>query len=678
MALLDSKVTPPTQEVHSIEQTTTVANPFEATITNPQVNKSNAFAAQDYALIINSFEKKTAEVPRKEYVIATHYKDVYSTRNFSERVQEQMQYYPGMHQTNPQSNDPAYTNAVEMGSQRLDYWNTAMDNPDAFMNALRDSGQDFDYTTIFGTDADAKTRAEHIGKMFTQCIPCFDRKLDLGSLIPDGDLLEVHSINIMMRTDLLDQIRDLLGPGNYIDICSLLNMLSRLCPSDLLAMLILLSQYLAKLNLDFTFNIDFIVNLIGPILSPFLNALSAWLDKWIQLILGPMLCVVDHINETIILAQQAKIPFSESRVNIDGSLGAALPGHENFFAGNQTGAANENFVNGAAWSSGEVQRFETPDAEKYNPEPPDFPAEETNLAGAEIREAWAQPENKMSPEERTETDKRWEELRRKNRTEYNTVPAPERYTPNNGSRWSKDNVPNSKKLGYSVGDEYYPPEKYNRVRSGNWYVDVSPITNSIVQMRNVLQGSIQYVQDWFNYINQMIYDLLGTDFGWMSNKTKSSYTKSNLIQLISIIKAILEAHDKNGLECGLDSNFNEDQMRYIFENTMNRYTDTRFAIQDDGNILVIPPGATNIPETSNQSSTTVSDGVEATPTDSAQIDEQVSLGEGIGNVSTSANLPSQQKSVKSGIMVKNCLKDLTAEQLSDARKWIAEYERKSQ
>lgn len=671
MGLLDSKTSPPEQEVYGVGQTTSVENPFVGEATTEEVRSGNPFAAQDYSLIINSFEKKTATVNREEYALVSHYKDVYSTRNFSERVREQMQYYPGMHQTNPPAVDPSYTNAENMAEQRLQYWNTALDNPDAFMNGLRDNAQDFDYTTIFGPDTDAKTRAEHIGKMFSQCIPCFDRKLDLGSLVPDGDLLEIHSLNIMMRTDLLDQIKDLLGPGAYIDICSLLSYLSSLCPSDLAALLMLLSQYLAKLNLDISFNIDFIVNLIGPILSPFLNALSAWLDKWIQLILGPMLCVLDHINETIIIAQQARIPFSESRVDVDVTNNAAFPGHENFSANNRTGAANQNFIDGAAWSEGEVQEFETPDSRKYNPEPPTVPAEETYLAGVETREGWVPPEERMSPQERAAVDQRWEELRRDNREKHQPSPV-DRYRTGNGTRWSKDEVPNSRKADYHIGDEYYPPEKQSRVKNGNYYVDISPITNSIVQMRNVLQGSIQYMQDWFNYINQMVYDLLGTDFGWMQNKSKSTFSKSSVIQLISIIRALIEASNRNGLECGQNSNFDEPQMRFILEDAINKYTDTRFKVNDDGTVAIFPPGTYDIPETTDNSTPQDNSDIESTPSDT------IDGGSGIGEIPVSETPASEQKPVNSGIIVKNCLKDMTEQQLSDAREWIAEYERKSQ
>ena len=103
-------------------------------------------------------------------------------------------------------------------------------------------------------------------------------------------------------------------------------------------------------------------------------------------------------------------------------------------------------------------------------------------------------------------------------------------------------------------------------------------------------------------------------------------------------------------------------------------------MRDDGDIEIIPPGAVNIPETSDQGYVAITGTGEEAPSIIEQINEQIDLGSGVGPISTtsSENLPSQQKPVKSGIISKNCLKDLTAEQLSDARKWIAEYERKSQ
>jgi len=627
-----------------------------------RVNKKNPLAQQDYALIVRAFEVEAANWAEEDYALAYHYKDVYSTRNFSTRVREQMGYYPGMHQASGvKKEDPAYTTANNKANDRLNFWNNSMDNPDAFMNGLRSREQDFDYRKIFGSDTSAKTKGEQVGKLLTECIPCFDRLLDLDGLLPDGDLLEVHLLNIKMRTDILDQIRDLFkDPGMYLDICELLNLLSGLCPQDLLAMLALLTNYLAKLNLDVKFNVDFIINLVGAILSPFLDALAQWLDKLVQMLIAPMLCVVDHINEVIILAQNAKIPFSQASVSAEADIGVALPTHKNFSS--DVGAGVEPTER--QWANGEMERFNTPDGQKYNPTIPEWPEEETDLAVDEMKES-VKPS--ISTAEREQRDQKWADLKRKDRNKRNKVPPPlKRGNPRDGTRWSKDDIPQSEKWSkeFSIGNENNPPEKQSTVKEAKRYFDPEPLVNSIVQMRNISQGAIRYVQDWFDYAIQMIYDLLGTDFGWMSKKSDSSVIRSRIIQLILVIKSILKAISKNGLKCGTNSNLDVQQMKFILEDTMNKQSATQFEVLDNGDIRVIPPNGNKKIDTKQ--------------TVGSKENSNSGINSGIGTIDNSAKTNEvKQKTVESGIIIKNCLQDMTAEDLSSAREFIAEYERRT-
>lgn len=635
-----------------------------------QLNSGNPFAQQDYAAIVNTFEKSSADWAEEDYAIASHYKDVYSTRNFSERVQEQMAYYPGLHQpsTGVPEEDPYKTRAQKQSEKRLDYWDNAMSSPDAFMNGLRSRDQDFDYRTVFGSDASAKARAREAGKILTECIPCFGRLLDPEGLVPDGDLLEVHALNVNLRLDLMqDLIKLLKDPGAYIDICELINLLSSLCPQDLFAMLALFTQYLAKLNLDIKFNIDFIVNLVGAILSPFLDALSQWLDKWIQLIIEPLVCVVDHINEVIITSQTMKIPFSSAGIGIDTELGV------------QTGVFNEQDYSvktkhgykgtQAAWSETEAKRYEELPPGHYIPSRPKVPQEELEMTLNEAKESWIPS---MSAAEREATDEKWKQINQERRAETiekNTKINAQR---RDGSRWSKDNTPNSEKFskGYKFGDEYYPPERQDTPKQASAYVDLSAVTNSIVQMRNILQGGIQYIRDWFTYITQMIYDLLGTDFGWMKNKTGSTFVKTNLIKMILLIKAILQAVSKNGLKCGVNSNLDTDQVKFILEDTLNKFSPTQFKVMDNGDITIIPPSR-DLPDAKDMSK------IASEEIKKQKDRNKINAGEGIGEVSDEKASEVMQESVESGIIVKNCLKDLTSEEASRAREWILEYERRS-
>ena len=640
-------------------------------------NENNPFAQHDYALVVNTYELESANWMEEDYALAYHYKDVYSTRNFSERVREQMNYYPGMHQSSsvPEEN-PAYTNAEAMADSRLNFWNNSMDNPDAFMNGLRSRQQDFDYQDIFGSDSNAKTRAKNIGKMITECIPCFDRLLDLDDLVPNGDLLEIHLLNIKLYQDIIEQIMNLFkDPGMYIDICELLNLLSHLCPQDLLALLVLLSQYLAKLNLDIKFNINFIISLLGELLSPLLDALSQWLDKFIQMLLAPILCIVDHINETIALAQSAKIPFSDVSTSIDGDVGVALPGHENFASSIDSGAQTGFTTPSGAWAEGEAERFQTPDSQKYNPQKPQWPAEETELAGDEMSEAWNPT---MSEAEREERNKRWAELRQQDAEKRRKVLAPLRNDVDaDGRKWSKDDIPNSEKnmsgfSAYTEGNKNAPFESQNRPRNSDAYLDPSPLVNSIVQMRNIAQGAIRYIQDWFDYAVQMIYDLIGTNFGWMTKKGDNTLIKSRIIQLILMIKSIITAIAKNGLRCGIDSNFDEGQLKYVLEEGLNKFSDTQFKVNDDGTITVTPPSATTPPSVND-----INKGIQQS-SDANTSGNKSGIESGVGKISDTAKTDQvKQKTAESGIIIKNCLKDVTAEDLSKAREWIAEYERRT-
>jgi hypothetical protein len=642
-----------------------------------KINAGDPFLQTDLGIIVKAFEVESSNWKQNDYAKAHCYRDVYSTKNFSQRVREQMNYYPGMHQTSGgiPATDPFYENAKEMADDRLGFWNSAMDNPDAFMNALRQKQADFDYADIFGSDVSAKDRAKAIGKMLTECIPCFDRLLDGMQLLPDGDLLEIHMLNIKIRTDLLDKIMALFkDPGAFVNICDLLKMLTHLCPQDLLAILALLTQYLAKLNLDFRFNIDFIIQLVGPILSPFLDALSQWLDKWIQLIIGPLVCVVDHINETILLAQSMQIPFSDVSMNISMDIGGALPFQQNVsktggFGGSagfgdssqgifQKGVADPH---ASAWTGWQWEEFATPDKEKYNPSVPDYPVEETQMAAQEAKDAWTDGAN-VSEAERAERDKRWKELRETEEAKRRAVPPPEKpEDPRDGTRWSKDDIPNSEKYtaGKSWEGGYNPPEKQTSPKDGTQYFVTTPLVESIVQMRNILQGGIQYVKDWFTYITQMIYDLLGTDFGWMSKKIDNTMLKSKIIELIMLIKSIITAVAKNGLECGTHSNFDQAQLKYILEEELNKFSSNKFRVLDDGTIEMSVGPKLNVQDLSDQA------------------EEQAETVPGLipgQEITTPA--AKQQQAVASGIVIKNCFRSVSQEELQQVRQWIADFEQR--
>jgi hypothetical protein len=639
---------------------------------------------KDAAAIIAAYESGSVYMDGEDAALVTHYKDVHSTETFSQRVQEQMNYYPGIHNSTGTSSEtnPFVKNAEQMAESRLNKWDNAMDSPDSFMGALRSNvpvdengNQAFNYDKIFGTEGSAKDRAVEMGKMLTECVPCFDRLLDLDGLVPDGDLLEVHGLNVKLRLDFLDKIMELFkSPGSLVDICQLLKLLSGLCPTDLIALLALLTQYLAKINLDFKFNLDFILNLIGPILSPFLNALSQWLDKWVQLILAPVLCITDHINEVIYLLNVTKIASQSAHFDLNGESNINVLGITGLSGAGSTIDAGFS-TQGDTWTESEAFRFDTVADKNYEEYRPELPNEEMDASWEEALSGWG----KMTPTERTEAEERkkqFDELRKEREERSRNLqelPGYRQELISDGSRWSEDGTPLSEKTkigSFSKGMENHPPEKQAFPSEATKYFDPSPMVSSIVQLRDIVQSAVRYVQDWFNYAVQMIYDLLGVDFGWLSKKTDSSFLKSRLIQMILLIKSVLESIAKNGLKCGLHSNFDISQMKHVLENNFNTFsTGHKFEVLDNGDIKVLPPG-TNISLPSVEDVSSVITQQQADKEAGAQRTEDKT------SPSVKLNEQTRQKTQESGIIVKNCLRDMSKEEVEKARQWISDYERR--
>jgi len=638
----------------------------QLTGTNVNINKNNIFAPQDYVNIINAFESGSADWEEEDYSATNHYKDVYSTKQFSKRVQDQLDQYPGLHQSakGASEEDPFYTAGQRKAENNLRGWENSMTSPGAFMGGLRSRQQDFDYAKIFGSQGSATDRAKELGKMHTECIPCFKRLLDINNLLPNGDIIEMHLMNVNIRLDFLKDLKDMFsGPGMYLDICELLKLLAGLCPSDLFALSVMLSQFLAKLNLEIKFNLDFIISLVGSMLSPFLDALSQWLDKWMQLIIEPMICVVDHINETIFLAQNAKIPFSQSKGGLDVDLNIANIGHNN---ATLESSAGYDFKEDEAWAGTIGESFDTPDNEKYNTPVPtkreEYRASRIELD--ELREPYFIDKERREEQTQKVHDKNAARRRREREEAYR---AAKNRNPN-GSRWSKDDIPPSEK---TVNDDYMfrkdvaYPERQKPPKSAQRYWTPDALVSGVVQIRNIAQTSISYINDWFTYISQMIYDLLGTEIGWMKNKSGTTKIKTDIIQILKLIKSIIQAISKNSLRCGTDSNLDPSQMKYIVEKELSDMTPYDFSVKDNGDVQIDLPGKSKAKSTSDKSS--LDDDAE-TPSATETVSTAV------GDVNTSPGI--KQSSQKSSILVKSCFSKTDVENVQKVQKWIDYYERR--
>jgi hypothetical protein len=151
----------------------------------------------------------------------------------------------------------------------------------------------------------------------------------------------------------------------------------------------------------------------------------------------------------------------------------------------------------------------------------------------------------------------------------------------------------------------------------------------------------------------MIYDLLGFDIGWMAKKTGTTTLKSNIIQMIFIIKAIIEAIAKNGLECGTESNYDQKQMKFILEQALNpKLPDgTKFTVKENGEVVLTQKDIAKTIDNSKQ-----------------QKDKEAKPFTG-----DKANDKIEQEYVTTTI--KDCFRSVSKEELSKAREWISDFEK---
>lgn len=155
--------------------------------------------------------------------------------------------------------------------------------------SLGDSGGNFS-----NTYANKKS-----GSILKECIPCDLRLSNLGEIDPLGDLLGMLEQDLLNRyTQLLNRIKSLLSNNEiYNDLCSLLNFLNFQCLPDLFGIVALLSALAMKLTDVKLINpAGAFMSFISPFFAPMLNGLNDILDKYIQLILGPIDCVLTAVD----------------------------------------------------------------------------------------------------------------------------------------------------------------------------------------------------------------------------------------------------------------------------------------------------------------------------------------------------------------------------------------------
>lgn len=140
------------------------------------------------------------------------------------------------------------------------------------------------------------------GSILNECIPCNLRKFDLDQIQPMTGLLSILEQDLVEKyRRILSQFRDLLT-NNEIneDICSLIQFANFQCVPDLFGIISLLQMMVLKLTDVKLINpAGAFMVVLTPFFSPLLNGVNELLDKYVQLILGPVDCVIGSLDSQL-------------------------------------------------------------------------------------------------------------------------------------------------------------------------------------------------------------------------------------------------------------------------------------------------------------------------------------------------------------------------------------------
>lgn len=154
-----------------------------------------------------------------------------------------------------------------------------------------------DIIKAFGADPDSGT-----GEMIRKCIPCSGRPINLDE-IQFSDPFVATMEDMKNKLERLRRQMKALEFGDQFeqDFCDLLTELNSQCLPDLFGMIsmfgVLMSQYTGALDLSLSGALN---SIIAPFLSPIIGPFVTDLEKYVDMIVAPMECVVNSLEEQML------------------------------------------------------------------------------------------------------------------------------------------------------------------------------------------------------------------------------------------------------------------------------------------------------------------------------------------------------------------------------------------
>lgn len=396
----------------------------------------------------------------------------------------------------------------------------------------------------------------------SNCIPCglrFDNLDAMGEEIWSGiesGLSEYFRFWEELLKKQWQQLQDMLNlftnTDPFIDLCAFIKFFTEfMCVPDIARILSVLMALMSRTSFQFSGVFDLILQLVGPLLSPFLGNFVSMIEQYIMMIVRPIECIIDSIQ-----ALMAKLDYNVLFTNIDSlnkhvdlggpKQGANLPGNEvnerkfrkedprgdyRFRLDEPRLSDDEPSV---PWIDGQIPRRDIVEGERYLEA--DF-----NLAGP--LSTWIESENASNQKAVDQASDELAAVRRAGAKVDGSDPEAIR------KQRSKERQAEENYRG--------AVEKRNLSYIGraNLAIDrsIAGLKSSLVMIIGYLRQAVAAVQGFFDYIFDEFKKLIGEYVGGSGGLIGEIISKLALTQVIGIITQIYQALLR-GAVCPEDAN----------------------------------------------------------------------------------------------------------------------------
>ncbi|MAE81788.1 MAG: hypothetical protein CMB80_03550 [Flammeovirgaceae bacterium] len=310
----------------------------------------------DCQVIVKAFEKAAiySTDPRSVYSMTTPIisKIRSDARNAQDQFQGQFDFSDSLERekipqnegmnkiTNSYDNSNAFDLAT-LNSEERDYFqNLANSASNNISNNPTDKSQDTEGTNriadfLYGKEGQEGNSTQD---WMSDCIPCENRIRAAGEFVKEfftGDgtnavdqWLELQKQHLFGAVQKLKSILDMFrkqGSDALHSICAFFDQFNTFrCPSDILVMIKALSGLLFKISIDLLGDFNFIADLVAALITPILSTVVQLLKNLILAIVDPIWCIIDSLQQHMMVAVQAGSELTEFAEDVTGRAGLGI------------------------------------------------------------------------------------------------------------------------------------------------------------------------------------------------------------------------------------------------------------------------------------------------------------------------------------------------------------------